>query len=333
MVLFSIVVPVYNAGVYLRVCLDSVLAQTYQDYEVILINDGSTDGSPGICEDYMSKDSRFRVFNKDNGGLVSARIAGSNKVNGEYTICLDSDDWLASDYLSIIADRIELDNRPDIVCMGYITARNGDYSMANVPIPTGYYDRARIELELFPLLMRREDDKCFPGSLWAKAYKSVIYKQYQQKQCGLFLKIGEDKACTIACVNFATSVTVLDYCGYYYRINSASITKNKKPFPWNGPELIGKYLEREIDMAQFDFSEQMNRFITHEVAIVAASQFFKNESYRNICREISRELENPYYEKAIKESVYKNNILAIGMKYTLRYRLYFFLYLYNKLFQ
>ena len=121
-----------------------------------------------------------------------------------------------------------------------------------------------------------------------KAFKSDIYIR-QQQQVGLFFKIGEDKACTIAFMNFARNAVVMDYCGYYYRMNPSSMTKCRKAFPWNTPEVIGRHLEKQIDMSKYDFKEQLYRFVTHEVATVAASQFFEN---KNIERCAARLIKN-----------------------------------------
>lgn len=90
----SVTVPIYNTAKYLSKCLDSLLNQTLKDIEFILVNDGSTDGSGEICDEYASKDSRFRVIHKANGGLASARQAGLDAANGEYVIVCDSDDWV-----------------------------------------------------------------------------------------------------------------------------------------------------------------------------------------------------------------------------------------------
>lgn len=97
----SIIVPVYNTEKWLRRCVDSILAQTFTDFELLLIDDGSTDGSPSICDEYAGKDSRVRVFHKSNGGVSSARnlaIANSVCVGGDLTF-IDADDWVEPDYL------------------------------------------------------------------------------------------------------------------------------------------------------------------------------------------------------------------------------------------
>ena len=90
----SVIVPVYKAEAYLHRCVDSLLAQTFQDFEVLLVDDGSPDRSGEICDEYARKDSRVRVFHKENGGVSSARQYGMDHAQGEYTIHADPDDWV-----------------------------------------------------------------------------------------------------------------------------------------------------------------------------------------------------------------------------------------------
>ena len=100
--LISIIVPIYNVENYLRHCLDSIQKQTYQNFECLLINDGSPDNSADICREYVSKDSRFRYFEKENGGVSSARNLGIEHSKGQYITFIDSDDWVESDYLDVL---------------------------------------------------------------------------------------------------------------------------------------------------------------------------------------------------------------------------------------
>ncbi|HCT89966.1 MAG TPA: glycosyl transferase family 2, partial [Lachnospiraceae bacterium] len=95
--MISIIVPVYNAGIFLERCLDSICRQTYKEIEVILINDGSTDGSTEICEAYVKKDSRVKVLSKGNEGVVKARKDGLKIASGEYIGYVDADDWIEPD--------------------------------------------------------------------------------------------------------------------------------------------------------------------------------------------------------------------------------------------
>ena len=95
--LISIIVPVFNTEKYLHQCLDSILSQSYGNFECLLINDGSTDASASICREYVAKDARFRYFEKENGGVSSARNLGIERSGGAYITFIDSDDWVEFD--------------------------------------------------------------------------------------------------------------------------------------------------------------------------------------------------------------------------------------------
>ena len=116
--LISIVVPIYNVENYLRQCLDSIVSQTYQNFECLLINDGSPDNSEDICREYVDKDSRFKYFDKENGGVSSARNLGIERSGGAYITFIDSDDWVDSDYLEVLYNAL-IDENADIAISTY----------------------------------------------------------------------------------------------------------------------------------------------------------------------------------------------------------------------
>ena len=101
---FSIIVPVYNSESFIKVCLDSILEQTYPDFELLLIDDGSTDRSGEICDKYAGKDSRIRVFHEKNEGVSASRNKGLEMASGRYVNFVDSDDWVSPDYLQSYVD-------------------------------------------------------------------------------------------------------------------------------------------------------------------------------------------------------------------------------------
>ena len=116
--LISIIVPIYNVENYLRQCLDSIVSQTYQNFECLLINDGSPDNSADICREYVEKDSRFKYFEKENGGVSSARNLGIERSGGAYITFIDSDDWVDSDYLEVLYNAL-IDENADISVSTY----------------------------------------------------------------------------------------------------------------------------------------------------------------------------------------------------------------------
>ena len=116
--LISIIVPIYNTEKYLHQCLDSILNQTYTNFEVLLINDGSTDSSGMICQEYVGRDSRFRYFEKDNGGVASARNLGLERSGGAYITFIDSDDWVEPNYLDVLYTALK-ENDTDVAISTY----------------------------------------------------------------------------------------------------------------------------------------------------------------------------------------------------------------------
>lgn len=108
--LVSIIIPIYNTQNYLSRCLDSVINQSYKNLEIILVNDGSTDNSLDICENYAKKDSRIKIINKNNGGLSSARNAGLDICKGKYISFIDSDDWVEEDFIESLLEGIKKEN-------------------------------------------------------------------------------------------------------------------------------------------------------------------------------------------------------------------------------
>ncbi len=116
--LISIIVPIYNTEKYLHECLDSILNQSYINFEVLLINDGSTDSSGTICQEYVERDSRFRYFEKDNGGVASARNLGLERSEGTYITFIDSDDWVEFKYLEVLYTALK-ENDTDVAISTY----------------------------------------------------------------------------------------------------------------------------------------------------------------------------------------------------------------------
>ena len=129
----SIIVPVYNSSRYLPQCLESVLLQSFKDYEVLLVDDGSTDGSGSICDEFAKKDERFHVFHKDNGGVSSARNLGLDAATGEWITFLDSDDLLPEDSIDNL-----LRLTGESIDMSIGSLRKFDDNMANIEtVPVG----------------------------------------------------------------------------------------------------------------------------------------------------------------------------------------------------
>lgn len=123
----SIIIPVYNAEKFIRRCIDSILAQSFQDFELILVNDGSTDSSKEICDSYSSLDNRIIVISQENSGASSARNAGLEFAKSEYVCFIDADDYVGKEYLSCMVDKT--DKQADLICQGMTCIKNGNESV------------------------------------------------------------------------------------------------------------------------------------------------------------------------------------------------------------
>ena len=171
--LISIIVPIFNVENYLRECLDSIHHQTYENFECLLIDDGSPDNSAEICREYVARDSRFRYFEKENGGVSSARNLGMKYAIGDYITFVDPDDWLDSDYLEILyLKMIEYD--VDVAIATYTIYSVNEACWYLHVLDKDYYERVYTGDELLAVLPYRENfDSTFVVS-WGKLFKRSL---------------------------------------------------------------------------------------------------------------------------------------------------------------
>ena len=328
-IFFSIVVPIYNVEQFLDDCVRSILEQTYKEFELILVDDGSTDSYGQMCDQYEKEDCRIRVIHKKNGGLVSARKAGISIAKGDYAVCVDSDDWIDKKHLQELA-RIVHDYSPDIICFGHYEVSEGKKKNFIIPFRKGLYEKSGLINEIYPQLIRTEGATAFPPTIWAKAYKMDLYRT-EQLLVDDRIKIGEDAACTIPCMLRANSIYILDKALYYYRRNSISMTKNKKPFSWDVPELIELHLRKRVETNEADLQQQISRRTVHALINVVKTQFYRDEKYRVITKDIQRELDHPIYRNALKDSKFKRGSTISICRFFLTHNIYFPFYLLSKI--
>lgn len=208
--LVSIIVPVFNVEKYLEECLDSILNQTYENIEVILVDDGSTDSSGKICDEYLKKDSRIKVFHKINQGVSITRNFGVEKSNGEYITFVDSDDFLPKLSIEILVKEIEKEKADILVCAMKRGKVKGNLNYNKI-----IFNREEALIELFKGGLYR-------FSLSAKLYRTNIVKKYQFPKG----KIHEDQATTYKYFLEANKIVYIDYIGYiYYKRENSILTK------------------------------------------------------------------------------------------------------------
>ena len=221
----SVVVPVYNVELYLKDCLDSLLAQSFKEFEIILIDDGSTDASGEICESYARKDGRIRLVHKKNGGLVSARKAGAKLAKGSYITYVDSDDKINTRMYEVLLGIAEQE-KADIVVNGLVyLLPNQKKNMPN-RIESGSYEGKKLETELLEKMI-------FSGEFYVPGiFPAVFTKLFKrdmllnnQLEVDEKLTMGEDMACSYPCLLDARKVVVYNQENFYqycYRKDSMS---------------------------------------------------------------------------------------------------------------
>jgi len=215
----SIIIPVYNVKRYLRQCLDSVLAQTFEDWECLVIDDGSTDGSGMICDEYAAKDARFRVFHKRNGGVSSARNTGLDNARGEWISFIDSDDWVETNYLKIFLEKCK---DYDLV---FFTSANHSSDGCVVVYSAGNYEgvlRKEVEEEIGRLLDNRLGYNFF-GYTWNKFFRSQIIKAGHIRFIE-GLSVSEDEVFTHEYARAIHSIKYIEDPLYHYRLVSDGLT-------------------------------------------------------------------------------------------------------------
>ena len=216
MPLISVIVPVYNAEKYLHRCIDSILAQTFTDWELLLIDDGSKDRSGDFCDEYVAKDSRIRVFHKENGGVSSARNLGLDNAQGEWVTFVDSDDWikpLCLEHFLMYAQTTDL-------VIAYATIfRGNDTEGAEEKYPE--HD---ITTENFSLLFE-ENALSWHTSPWSKLYKRKIIENHHFR-FEEDVRLGEDAIFLYSFMLQANKIKVVCYTDYCYRSEvEGSLTK------------------------------------------------------------------------------------------------------------
>lgn len=321
-IIFSVIVPIYNVEPYIRKCIDSILSTPYKNMEIILVDDGSPDECPNICEEYQKKDTRIKVIHKQNGGLVSARKVGAKEAKGKYIVSVDGDDYLDPNFFPRLLDVIN-QYSPDIICFGSVHFNSKQERRHKIGLESGYYNKEDIRQYIFPILFENSKGKYFSPTIWSKIIKRELYVKYQLLVDNR-IKIGEDFACTRPCLYFADNMFILDEELYWYRLNENSMTKRKHPFRKEVPFLIGKFLESTINISENNFQAQLHRNICHNLFNVAYTQFYQKESYKYIVNEINALLDCEYYKNALKNCKYdsiKGNIAL----FILRKKLYFVL--------
>lgn len=225
MPLVSVIVPVYNIEEYLEKCIESILLQSLKQFELILVDDGSTDGSGDICDAYAEKDARIKVIHKHNEGPVKARKAGFEQSKGEYIAFADGDDWIEPDMLEKLYSLLVTENT-DIAMCGRFEDTGETQKAVYHGIAAGRYDKQALMNKVYPYMIVNGaffEWGIFPG-LWDKMFRRECIEPFFMSVDDR-ITMGDDAACVYPCLLNADSIYVLRECLYHYRQSASSMVK------------------------------------------------------------------------------------------------------------
>ena len=280
----SIIVPIYNVRNFLHKCINSILNQTYKDYELILVDDGSSDGSSLICDDYKERDERICVFHKENGGLSDARNYGLDHSKGEYVAFVDSDDWIDNGMYESMMSAIVNNNADIVVCGHRVVTIDGmveETVVFNKPI---LYTGTQATIEIL------KDDE-IPSFAWNKLYKKSLFKDIRFPKG----RIYEDTAVVYRYFDIANSVYVLNetYYNYLRRPESICLCQDK-----------AKVIKRMHDNAQAFYERYIfaknNKTYNSVLTICAKKSFVQLRNFIHYCAKNGFSFNSDYLKHALK---------------------------------
>ena len=262
--LFSIIVPIYNTEKYLCRCLDSIISQNIQDFELILIDDGSTDNSPVICDTYASRDARIRVIHKENEGVTRTRNTGIRAAVGEYILYVDSDDWVAPNWLEVIRHFIvDTVPKPDLVYFGVVKVYQDRKILCLPNTAEGIYDRRAIEKKIFPRLISDRrlafgDGILYPAPVNKAFKRELLREHYCQDER---IRINEDNTYSFECTLNAQKIVICkDPLYYYNKENPESILGKKDLTRFRNRLLLFQYLQNRLTSYGPVITRQLNDY-------------------------------------------------------------------------
>ena len=303
--LISVIIPIYNGEKYVKQALDSVINQTYNNLEIIIINDGSTDNSLNIIKDYQSKDKRIVIIDKQNNGVSSARNDGIKKSSGKYIMFLDSDDYLDNDYIFNMYNCL-IKNNSD-VCMSGIRQFN-----ENKTIRFKKYLNEDKKLYFNDILLDIINTNEFNT-----IFKYIIDSDIIKKNNILFdttLKYAEDLKFAYTVLKNSKSIYHYNICGYNYRINPSSVTNNlniDKLLKWYYDDVkVLNYIKENENNVDDIINNRIFTKVNYNLYIMCEVKSVKYKEFKKIALDLLSDINNV----DIKKINYLNKLNTIRIK-------------------
>ena len=305
MTFFSLILPCYNVEKYVERCVQSILAQDFADCEIVLVDDGSKDSTPEICDRLAAQDRRIHVIHQENGGLSSARNVGLSVAAGEYVWFVDSDDWIEPGALTIL-HRACLETAPEIVKFGYFRAA-GEKKCAPALVSPGLYDGVRLA-EL------RRDACVKPSwyglSAWSHVYRRSVLERHRLIFVSERVVCSEDYLFNLTALEKVQRLQVLDMQLYTYELRPGSLTQSYKPdLPRRYAELHRKLRESGVCGALAD-----RFYVWHLVASTCIPHEYRNINETHTMAMARTNVRQLLQDKALRSAVLKSDKRGISFR-------------------
>lgn len=330
----SVIIPVYNTEKYIKECVDSIINQTFKDYEIILVDDASTDGSGRICNDYAEKYDFIKTIHKEHGGPTHTRKAGLKEARGVYVSFIDSDDYIEPEMYGFLMDKLIKYDADIAICNIAIETEN-----SRIPLylyfKEGFYNKEKLNREIYPdmLFSQKKNIPCIQPSLCNKVIrKSIIENVIMEMTDEIYF--GEDGICAYPCLLDAESAYITyDKFFYIYRQTGASISrKYNKSLLKNLPALISVF-DTEFEKRHFDGRTQINCYAALQLIFSIRNELLYNKNktlHKKVqylkeyilqprFQEVFRTVKNENIDKHLKFKMFLLKIKQIYLLYILFY--------------
>lgn len=306
--MISIIVPVYNVAPYLPKCLDSLVNQTYRDIEIICVNDGSTDGSLAILKEYVKVDERVKIISRENRGISCSRNEALDIAQGEWTMFVDSDDWIDSNTCES-ALNLALQHQADVVMWAYVREfRNQSLPKYYIPETTAWEGESISQLHrriVGPINeeLSRPDTLDSWGTIWGKLYRSSFMQQESPIRFIDTKHIGsaEDVLFNIAYMGRISKAVYVPETWYHYRKGESYTSSYKADLPQKWEKLYQE-IEKEITKQQLgkDFIQAYKNRISLGIIGLGLNEMYAKTSLKEKHKRIQALLERKEFRSAIQ---------------------------------
>ena len=335
----SIIVPIYNVEDYLEECIDSLVNQTYKNIEIILVDDGSTDGSSSICDKYAEQDKRIVLIRKTNGGLADARNAGISAISGSYATIVDADDWIDLETIEVLINKIHSSQNPiDCLIFSYVKERINSRRINHVFECDKDFDveegRNLVYRRLFGPIgkeMQHPEKLDYLSSCCMKLYKTEIIKKGRPFS-NSYVGTGEDGLFNIYALDGVRFFSYIDRAFYHYRKNPNSITsKYKDNLQQQWTNLFREY-RKKIELSSFgeEYTKGLVNRISLSIIGIGLNEISSPYSAFSQIKLLKKYLSSKMYVESLKSNdisflPFKWKVLLICSKAKLSLFVYFIL--------